>query len=276
MEIVTKEYLQDNIKAYDEYRGLDKIGKANGIATLDAEGKVPASQIPEGITGSSVTYENQEVTSIEAGENVAMEYVDGALTITSTASGGSSVAYGSDTVTAINAGSNVSMSITSGTLTIDANNQLPTGGSVGDILKRTADGAAWETASGGTTLKYDSKDVTEIAVGVGLTQVYSATNKKLTIKRNDIWDTSNGHVGISGASNALLVKCPTGADYMIIQSKFTSGVVQPSGSSSSLTGTYSNDDIIWVTIVMGEKMYKPLGVKLKVDGATVSRNGYIF
>ena len=47
MELVTKEYLEDNIKTYDTYRGLDKIGVANGIATLDANGLVTWSQIPQ-------------------------------------------------------------------------------------------------------------------------------------------------------------------------------------------------------------------------------------
>lgn len=47
MELVTKEYLEDNIKTYDTYRGLDKIGAANGIATLDANGLVTWSQIPQ-------------------------------------------------------------------------------------------------------------------------------------------------------------------------------------------------------------------------------------
>lgn len=46
MELTTKKYLEDSIKSYDAYRGLNKIGKPNGIATLDENGKVTGEQLP--------------------------------------------------------------------------------------------------------------------------------------------------------------------------------------------------------------------------------------
>lgn len=42
---VTKEYLAEQIKNYDEYRKLDRIGKADGICKLNIYGKVDPSQI---------------------------------------------------------------------------------------------------------------------------------------------------------------------------------------------------------------------------------------
>lgn len=43
---VTKEYLKEQIKNYDEYRKLDRQGKPNGIATLNIYGKLENDQIP--------------------------------------------------------------------------------------------------------------------------------------------------------------------------------------------------------------------------------------
>lgn len=89
MEIVTKEYLENNIKAYDSYRGLGNKGKANGIATLDANGKLVSAQIPSGV--GAATYQGNLVTSIVAGSNTAMSISNGALTIASTAAGNGNV-----------------------------------------------------------------------------------------------------------------------------------------------------------------------------------------
>lgn len=148
MELVTKEYLEDNIKTYDTYRGLNKIGSANGIATLDANGKVPVAQIPSGIA-NDVTYNNNTVTSLVAGTNTSMSISNGALTINSTA------ATSTDITNAINAldvsdsavsGKYVSaVSETNGKITVTRAN-LPTGlpsyssSNKGKVLKVNSNG----------------------------------------------------------------------------------------------------------------------------------------
>lgn len=55
MEIVTKQYLENNLIAYDNYRGLGKIGQANGIATLDANGTLSSAQVPSNVVTTSST-----------------------------------------------------------------------------------------------------------------------------------------------------------------------------------------------------------------------------
>lgn len=89
MAYITKEYLENNIKNYDQYRKLDKEGQANGLATLDANGKLVSSQIPSGV--GAATYNGSPVTSIVAGSNTAMSLTNGALTIASTAAGNGNV-----------------------------------------------------------------------------------------------------------------------------------------------------------------------------------------
>ena len=89
MAYITKEYLENNIKNYDQYRKLDKEGQANGLATLDANGKLVSTQIPSGV--GAATYNGSPVTSIVAGSNTAMSLTNGALTIASTASGSGNV-----------------------------------------------------------------------------------------------------------------------------------------------------------------------------------------
>lgn len=89
MAYITKEYLENNIKNYDQYRKLDKEGQANGLATLDANGKLVSTQIPSGV--GAATYQGNPVTSIVAGSNTAMSISNGALTIASTAAGNGNV-----------------------------------------------------------------------------------------------------------------------------------------------------------------------------------------
>ena len=89
MAYITKEYLENNIKAYDQYRNLNKEGQANGLATLDANGKLPTSQLPSGI--GSVTYGGSPVTSIVQGTNTSMSLSSGALTISVTGGGGGTI-----------------------------------------------------------------------------------------------------------------------------------------------------------------------------------------
>lgn len=88
MAYITKEYLENNIKNYDQYRKLDKEGQANGLATLDANGKLVSTQIP---AAAKTTYNGSPVTSIVAGSNTAMSLTNGALTIASTAAGNGNV-----------------------------------------------------------------------------------------------------------------------------------------------------------------------------------------
>ena len=120
MAYITKEYLEDNIKAYDQYRKLDKEGQANGLATLDANGKVPTSQLPSGI---GVTYGGDPVTSIVQGTNTSMSLSNGALTISATGGGGGGgVTYNGNEVSSISAGTGINMTLTNGELSISNKN----------------------------------------------------------------------------------------------------------------------------------------------------------
>ena len=100
MAYITKEYLENNIKTYDQYRKLDKEGQANGLATLDANGKLPASQ-------STQSDWNQSNSS-------AIDYIKNKPTIPS------GVTFGGNSVTSIVQGTNTTMSLSSGALTISA------------------------------------------------------------------------------------------------------------------------------------------------------------
>lgn len=97
MAYITKEYLENNIKAYDQYRNLNKEGQANGLATLDANGKLPTSQLPSGI--GSVTYGGNEVSSIVQGTNTSMSFNNGALTIAVTNGGGGTIPVATSSTT---------------------------------------------------------------------------------------------------------------------------------------------------------------------------------
>ena len=67
-----------------------EMGVASGVATLDADGKVPAAQLPAGTGGTLDTEAVQDIVGamVKAGSNATITYDDAANTLTIGATGG--------------------------------------------------------------------------------------------------------------------------------------------------------------------------------------------
>ena len=94
-KFITKTIIGEDLYYLKDKQVRDSIGQANGIATLDSEGKVISSQIPSGIGDvSSVVEQTGNITASQiavALDNAGYELTDTTYNNNSAVSGGTDV-----------------------------------------------------------------------------------------------------------------------------------------------------------------------------------------
>lgn len=190
-DAASKEYVDDTITVslVGNYIPMGQKGQANGVASLDNEGKVPSAQLPP------------------------MDYVPTSRTVNGHALS-ADVTLDADDVGAIPNPSGgtpgqVLTKTSTGEEWSDAPSGLPEGGSEGQVIKKTADGAEWDNADwlplNGGTMSGD------IAMGGHkITNLGAPTNANDAVRQADLKVVSDEVDGIiSGTTGITLAPATT-------------------------------------------------------------------